>query len=209
LTTTPARIHLIGGSGSGKTTLARRLGDVLAAPVHHLDDLFRVGGGAGPVRPAPERDALVARILAQPSWIVEGIHVGWTDPILRAADVIVWLDHLPAYAAQRRVFARFVRDAVAEARRRRGRDRFLRVRDYARQLSVLRSHLRRLRDYDRADADPGSADGETRSAIASALEEHRAKLVHCTSQHEVDAFVRQVTIDSRSAAMSRAQGARP
>ena len=71
------RIFVIGGVGSGKTTFANRLGTISGLPVHHLDEL-----AAEPAR----REPCVAAILATGGWIVEGVHLGWTDDLLDAAE---------------------------------------------------------------------------------------------------------------------------
>ena len=39
-----------------------------------------------------ERVAMIEQIVRQPAWVTEGGHLGWTDPLLAAADAIVWLD---------------------------------------------------------------------------------------------------------------------
>ena len=39
-----------------------------------------------------ERDAMLAEILDQPSFVTEGGFIGWTPPLFAAADHIVWLD---------------------------------------------------------------------------------------------------------------------
>ena len=69
------------------------------------------------------------------------MHTGWADPLLRESDTIVWIAGIRTRTARRRIVRRFVRDAWTEARRRRGRDKVLRFRDYAAQLRALVSHL--------------------------------------------------------------------
>jgi len=39
-----------------------------------------------------ERLAMIQQIVRQPAWVTEGGHLGWTEPLFAAADVIVWLD---------------------------------------------------------------------------------------------------------------------
>ena len=39
-----------------------------------------------------ERLAMVREIACRPGWITEGGHLGWTEPLFSAADVIIWLD---------------------------------------------------------------------------------------------------------------------
>jgi hypothetical protein len=86
-----ARIHIVGGPASGKTTLSRRLGERLGLRVFHLDEVAFEGGGGSP-RPLAARLADVDAILEQPAWITEGTFLGWTEGLLREADLIVWLD---------------------------------------------------------------------------------------------------------------------
>jgi hypothetical protein len=44
------------------------------------------------LRPAAERDELVAQILMSPGFVTEGHFVRWVKPICASADRIVWLD---------------------------------------------------------------------------------------------------------------------
>ena len=141
------RLVVVGGPGSGKTTLALELGEALGLPVHHLDNIARVGGGRGAETSADDRTAAVRDILASGRWIAEGVHLGWTDPLLDGAEAIVWLDHVRWQTSSRRVLRRFVRQALDEARRRKGRERFLRLGDYARRLRELAMSLPETRSY--------------------------------------------------------------
>ncbi len=130
-------------------------------------------------------------ILGTDAWISEGIQVSWTEPIMQAADVIVWLDHLRAITVRRRIVARFIRDALAEARRHRGRARFLRVRDYLRNARELLGSIGKVDDYRRAQAleDPAA---ESRIATVAALAPHRRKVIHCRRQADVDELVERL-----------------
>jgi hypothetical protein len=44
------------------------------------------------LRPIPERDDMVARILEEPGFVSEGGFLGWAEALFAAADYIVWLD---------------------------------------------------------------------------------------------------------------------
>jgi hypothetical protein len=191
----PDRIFIVGGSGSGKTTTARRLAEALGLPVHHLDEIARVGGGKGPARPDAERAAAVAAIVASPRWIVEGIHLGWTDDLLQAADVIVWLDHVSWQDSSRRIVRRFMQQALTEARRQKGLRKVTRFGDYARQLKWLLAAIPESRGYARgASAQPERL--ITRAATRDRLSALSGKLIHCRSVSDVEATVNQLTSTS-------------
>jgi adenylate kinase family enzyme len=175
----PERIFIVGGPGSGKSTLARHIASRTGQPIHHLDEVARVGGGSGPPRSDGERAADVARILDSERWIVEGVHLGWTEPLLDAADAIIWLDHVAWRRASTRIARRFVSGALAEARRRRGRERFLRLRDYARRLRELAAAVPETRGYQPATTE-------------EALARYAAKVVRCRTADDVAAAVARV-----------------
>ena len=140
------RVHIIGGPGSGKSTLARRLGDALDLPVYALD-LLAYEGIHFEERPVEESARRAEEIATLPRWVTEGIHVGWTSPLFERADVIVWIDAVGWSRAATRITARTVRSALQEIRMRRGRERFLRLSDYARNLRQLGYVLFASREY--------------------------------------------------------------
>lgn len=172
----PERIYVIGGPGSGKTTLAGRLGALTGITVQHLDEVARVGGGRGPERSDGERAAAVAAILRAERWLVEGVHLGWTRPLLEAADVVVWLDHVRWQRSSAMIVRRFLGQAVAEARRRRGRERFLRFGDYARRLRELAVSVPESRTFPRAE-------------LEQELSRLGATVIHCRTPADVEAVV--------------------
>jgi adenylate kinase family enzyme len=173
------RILIVGGPGSGKTTLALELSGQLNLPLHHLDDVARVGGGRGPETSTEDRATAVAAILASGRWVAEGVHLGWTSPLFDAADAILWLDHVRWQTSSRRVIRRFLRQAVAEARHRKGRERFLRFRDYARRLRELAVSLPETRNYPLDE-------------LEAALAAHGDKLIRCRTPADVASAVQAV-----------------
>jgi hypothetical protein len=85
------RVHIVGLPSSGKTTLAEGLSAHLGVPHHDLDAVAFVDEH-WTLRHPPERDELVAQILASPGFVTEGGFLGWTAGLFAAADHIVWLD---------------------------------------------------------------------------------------------------------------------
>lgn len=191
----PRRIHVIGGPGTGKTTLAGALGAALDLPVIHLDDVARVGGGTGRIRTPAERDPLVAAILAGDAWITEGVHLGWTEPLLAGAELIVWLEAATGSTAAGRIAERFVADAWAELRRRSWRQRFAAIPGHARHTRDLVGAMIAARRYARTDA-PASVDPtgtlDSRAATQAALATHVERVRHIGSHAEADALVAEL-----------------
>jgi adenylate kinase family enzyme len=98
------RVFLIGPSAAGKTTLAAQLSARLQLPAYDLDPIAFTDTHWS-IRPLWEKRRAVEGILHQPAWIVEGSHVGWTEPLLDAARVIIWLDLPLATTLRRRIIA--------------------------------------------------------------------------------------------------------
>lgn len=190
--TAPRRIHVIGGPGTGKTTLAGALGEALDLPVVHLDEVARVGGGTGRVRTPEERDPLVATLLAGDAWIVEGVHLGWTEPLLARAELIVWLEAATGTAAAGRIADRFVASAWAELRRRSWRERAAAIPGYAGHARDLVRAMLAARRYASAGATTSvDPDGtlDSRAATEVALAAHAERVRHVRSHAEADALV--------------------
>jgi len=101
------KIHIIGIPSAGKTTLATHLARRLEIPVYVLDGLAFVDD-RWTLRPVSERDAMLADILEQPAFITEGGFLGWTDDLVAAADLVLWLDP-PLRTLIRRHIGRFWR----------------------------------------------------------------------------------------------------
>jgi adenylate kinase family enzyme len=84
------RIAILGCSGAGKSTLARRLGELLALPVAHLDRYYWQPGWT----PAPAEEFRAAQVAmaAGESWIIDGNYRSTMDVRLPRADLVVILD---------------------------------------------------------------------------------------------------------------------
>lgn len=187
------RIHIIGGPGSGKTVLARRLGTALNIPVYELDKVAFEGPNVDN-RPLAARLADVHDIAKQPAWVTEGIFLGWTDELLRNADVIIWLDYVSWRLALRRISVRFINGGWQEVKRQQGIRKFTRFRDYARNLRQLIGVFFSSRHYytnpmmELSDGDLA----ESRTATARVLEPYWTKVVHCQTLNKVQSVMDEI-----------------
>lgn len=190
------RIHVVGGPGSGKTTLARQLAQKLGVPQYELDKIA-CEGLYFHWRPLETRLADIRQIAAQPTWITEGMWLGWTDELLQAADVILWLDVVSWHSALRRVILRFAQDGWDEAKRQSGVRKVARFRDYWRHLGFFRVTLYVTWKYYTAPANgPLGIDARiatTRAATEAHLAAYADKLVHCSTMSDVEDFFRSVS----------------
>jgi adenylate kinase family enzyme len=164
------KIHIIGIPSAGKSTLAKDLSQQLGVPHHPLDHLAFVDEQWTP-RCKAERDEMLAEILREPSFITEGGFLGWTDDLLSAADLIIWLDP-PLRVLVWRHIRRFARSPL-------------------RIPSLLQFQIR---SYQRpAGAGPAKDNpDQTRAGIAAALESFRSKVLWVqrgVGVNEVVAFV--------------------
>ena len=152
------RLHIIGGGGSGKTTLARRLAALHDVPHVELDV-------ADTVAP-PDTDG---------GWVTEGIFIFGVEPLLAAADTILWLD-LPWRVAARRIVWRHLYLSAAGRNPHRG-------------LRLLLSFLRGQRRYyvaaARQPTAPDDWDAITRAATHDLLDAHWDRVVVLTRPRQV------------------------
>ncbi|GIG63427.1 topology modulation protein [Longispora fulva] len=93
---------MTGNAGSGKSTLSRQLAAGLDLPWFGLDQI--VWQERWRKTPEVERDSRIADLIAQESWVVDGV----SDQVLRAADAVVFLD-VPRYRCYGRAARRNVR----------------------------------------------------------------------------------------------------
>jgi adenylate kinase family enzyme len=183
-----ARIHIVGGPGSGKTTLARQIAARLQAPAYDLD-VVAFENGAGAKRALDERMRDVQCILAQPTWVTEGIYLWWTLALMDAAEAIVWLD-VPWRVAAWRIVMRHVRAELGHNNKHRG------------WLKLARFVLWTRGYYLRKDAPaPLTADGDganCRSNTVTWLQRFGDKVVRCQSATEATAFLATMGADCQA-----------
>jgi len=215
----PHRILIVGGEATGKTSLARELASSLKYPEYELDEIawqsmrgpdVSLRGVFEPdfqsreplvQRPLQDRLSRIRAIALQPEWIAEGVFLVWTDLLFQQADAIVWLDQVGIVPIVGRILARHARSAYREIGLREGREKFTRIRDYARavrQLVVVFSRVGRFH-YGRASI--VSADdyaGITRRAVETAVRPYRAKLVHIRTRRAMDRYLQRLTTPASS-----------
>lgn len=173
------RIHLIGGPGSGKTTLARQLAAHLGTVAYDLDEVG-YEGGSGPKRPLESRLADICDIVARPSWVTEGIFLWWTEPLMQAADTIIWLD-LPWRIAVWRILSRHIALSLAGTNKHRG---------IRKLLSFLRWAYPYYTNPRIIPPQTPDDDGATsRAASAQFLAPYAHKLIHCQAPDQVAALL--------------------
>lgn len=99
----PRRIAVAGCSGAGKSTLSRKISAALDVPYTEMDSLFH-----GP-NWTPRTQFLddVTAILAQPAWVCEWQYQQARQPMVDAADLLIWLD-LPKALVMRQVTQRTI-----------------------------------------------------------------------------------------------------
>jgi ATPase family protein associated with various cellular activities (AAA) len=187
--TTANRIHIVGASGTGKTTLARALGARLGVDVVHLDELALLPRSRT-LRPRAELLFAVHELASGSRWITEGIYLGWTDELFAAADVIVWLDTVDLRHAIRRVIARFLAGAAAEARVSTPLEDAGRLGDYRRELLGLLHAFREIARYfaSRGDTDADIA-APSRTETERRVHQFASKVVHCRTSAEVTSLL--------------------
>lgn len=103
------RIYIIGAVGSGKSTFAGKLAQKLQIPHYETDNfVWQRRPGQDIRRVEEERDSLFLQSAEMADWIIEGVHIGWTDGGLEQADFIVFLD-MPFHLRTKRFILRYFR----------------------------------------------------------------------------------------------------
>ncbi len=176
--TTTKRIHIIGRPGNGKTTLARQLSKHLNVPHYDLDTIAYEPGSWRKIA-LDGRIELIQRIMAQPGWVTEGGFLWWTESLLEAADLVVWLD-LPFYVSSWRIIKRHVQLSWAGTNPHPGTGKLLRF-----LLHVTKRHFAVRPLVPKAPDDDAAT---TRIATVHFLRGYSSKIIHCTSPADVVKF---------------------
>ena len=178
LASTANRVHILGGAGSGKTTLAQQISLHLRAPLYELD-LIAYDWGFGGKIPLETRLASVEQIAVEPKWVTEGVYLWWTEALMEAADLIVWLD-LPFYVNGWRIVHRHIRLNWAGTNRHPSTRKLIRFLVHEMKRQTMRVAL--------VPNAPDDDDALTRPATVSFLKPYTNKTVHCTSPADVAKF---------------------
>ncbi len=111
------RLHIIGGPGSGKTRLSHELSQALGVPAFELDEIAGAGSPPDflPHNRLSDRRQRVEAIAREHNWITEGAFLWWTESLLQAATVIIWLEP-PRRRAIVRVWRRYLRERLYDVR---------------------------------------------------------------------------------------------
>ena len=97
------RIAIIGNGGAGKSTLAKKLGEKLNIPVHHLDKYFLNSNYENVTK--PEMGAIHEKIIANEKWIIDGNYKYTLESRFERADTIIMLD-FPTWLCIWRIYKR-------------------------------------------------------------------------------------------------------
>ncbi len=97
------RVLVIGCGGAGKSTVARRLSLATGLPLVGLDRAYWKPGWVEPS--TNEWHETVAKLAAEPAWVMDGNYSGTFDLRMPRADTLVWLD-FPRAICLRRVLLR-------------------------------------------------------------------------------------------------------
>ncbi|MDA0597265.1 MAG: AAA family ATPase [Chloroflexi bacterium] len=86
------RIYITGGPGSGKSTLATKISETTGFPVFEIDWLLWTDPETGERVSKEERKQVTSDIAEKPTWIVDGINVGWAQKIWSDADLVIFMN---------------------------------------------------------------------------------------------------------------------
>jgi len=107
------KIYIVGSVGSGKTTLARKIASKLEVPHFETDNFVwtRNPVGADIRNEVEVRDQLLQNAIALDNWVIEGVHMDWTNAGLKEADHIIFLD-IPIRKRSQRIIIRYIRQLL-------------------------------------------------------------------------------------------------
>jgi adenylate kinase family enzyme len=106
------RIRIIGSCGSGKTTLARLISEETDIPYYQLDNIVWDRSEEVQKRfPETIRDGKLNQIINSSSWVIEGVHIKWTQESFNNADLIIIL--IPnVFLRDYRIINRFIKTRI-------------------------------------------------------------------------------------------------
>lgn len=106
------KIYIVGSVGSGKTTLACKVAANLHIPHFETDNFVWNHQPTGDVRNEIDvRNHLLNDAVQLDEWVIEGVHIDWTDEALLAADQIIFLD-IPVNKRTWRIIRRYIRQLL-------------------------------------------------------------------------------------------------
>lgn len=172
------KIHITGGPASGKTTFSKHVAATLRLPLYELDGIALQLQAAG--RPFAEMATEVQRIVSLDHWVTEGAYLGWAEPLLQQADLIVWLD-TSWHVASCRIILRHVKAEIARNNRFPGWQRLYRFWRWSKRYYQSPDNLG-LNEYGTPN---------TRQAAVALLATYKAKLVIYRSDEDIQALMLQ------------------
>lgn len=106
------KIMLIGSCGAGKSTFAKRLHEILAIDIIHLDQYYWKPNWIKTEK--DEWQNKISKLLEKDEWIMDGNYRSTMDLRLAYADTIIWLDFSPMVCLWRILKRRLKNNRVDE-----------------------------------------------------------------------------------------------